>query len=425
MLDSVSADLLPMDGVTVVALEHAVAGPLATRNLADLGARVIKIERVGEGDFARQYDATVNGLGSHFVWLNRGKESLALDLKSAEGRHIATRLLARADVFVQNAAPGAADRLGLGAAQLIERNPSLVIASISGYGTSGPLRDRKAYDMLIQAESGLVSVTGTPETATKTGIPTADIAAGMYACNAVLAALLRRGRTGRGGIIDVSMLDATVEWLGHPMYVQMYAGRQVPRMRLGHAAIAPYDAYPTSDGEVLIGVQNDRGWQALVADVFGRPELGQDRRFATNPLRVANRHECDATVAECTRRFTTVDLVERLTAAGVPSAQVNDMGGLIAHPQLADRDRWRDVTTPNGVVRGLLPPATFHDVELGMGPVPDVGAHTSAILAELGLGESDIDRLVRAGLAGRPSSLRSPRLGDQRPNERSHDAARR
>ncbi|MBC7273046.1 CaiB/BaiF CoA transferase family protein [Streptomyces albogriseolus] len=397
--------LLPLDGITVVTLEQAVAAPLATRHLADLGARVIKVERVGEGDFARNYDHEVHGLASHFVWLNRGKESVALDLKSPEGSEIVRHLVARADVFVQNAAPGAAERLGLGGEELVARHPRLVVAGISGYGTGGPLRDRKAYDMLIQAETGLISVTGTPETATKTGIPSADIAAGLYACQAVLAALLRRERTGRGGVVDISMFDATVEWLGHPMYIQLYGGRQIPRMGLSHASIAPYDAYPTADGQILIGVQNDRGWQSLVGDVFGRPDLADHPHLATNPLRVAHREECDRVVAEQTRRFGTAELEARLAAAGVPAAQVNDMAGLVAHPQLSARDRWRQVDTPAGPIAGVLPPVSFRDVELPMGPVPALGAHTDAVLAELGVDAARIDRLAAAGVAGRPARV--------------------
>ena len=333
--------LLPLDGITVVTLEQAVAAPLATRHLADLGARVIKIERIGEGDFARNYDHAVRGLATHFVWLNRGKESVALDLKAAAGRKVARELISRADVFIQNAAPGAAFRLGLDPEELLEINPRLVIANISGYGTDGPLRDRKAYDLLIQAESGLISVTGTPETATKTGVPSSDIAAGVYTSQAVMAALFRRERTGRGAIVDVSMFDATVEWLGHPLYMQLYAGTQIPRMGLGHASIAPYDAFPTADGEILIGVQNDRGWRTLVTDVLERPDLADHPHFATNPLRVANRTACDEAVAGETRRFTTAELDTRLADAGVPAAKINDMAGVVAHPQLAERDRWR------------------------------------------------------------------------------------
>lgn len=407
MLAAMSTDLLPLDGITVVALEQAVAAPLATRHLGDLGARVIKLERVGEGDFARNYDDAVNGIASHFVWLNRGKESVALDLKSPEGADIARRLVADADVFVQNAAPGAAERLGLGAEELVARHPRLVVAGISGYGTAGPLRDRKAYDMLIQAEAGLISVTGTPDTATKTGVPSADIAAGLYTAQAVLGALFRRERTGKGGVVDISMFDATVEWLGHPMYMQMYGGRQIPRMGLSHASIAPYDAYPTSDGEILIGVQNDRGWRTLVTTVFGRPDLADHPRLTTNRQRVAHREECDAVVAEETRRFTTADLDARLARAGVPAAQVNDMSGLVEHVQLAARDRWRDVETPAGPVRGVLPPMTFRDVELPMGSIPGLGAQTDCVLAGLGFDADSRDRLADAGVIGLPAHAAS------------------
>lgn len=400
--DAAAAPILPLSGITVVALEQAVAGPLATRQLADLGARVIKIERVGEGDFARHYDNVVLGQASHFVWANRGKESVAIDLKSSRGLDVARRLISRADVFVQNAAAGAIERLGLGADELARHHPRLIVASISGYGTDGRLQGRKAYDMLIQAESGLISVTGTPETATKTGIPTADIAAGMYTSQAVLAALLRRGSTGIGSVLDISMFDATVEWLGHPMYMQLYAGQAAPRMGLGHTAIAPYDGYPTADGEILIGVQNDRGWRALVEGVFGRPELVAHPHFATNQLRVAHRAEWDAVVAAETRRFTTAELDANLARAGVPAAQINDMAGLVAHPQLADRDRWRLVDTPAGPIRAILPPITFRDVDLPMGDVPALGAHTSPVLMELGLEPSAIGQLIVDGVVCRP-----------------------
>lgn len=384
---------LPLEGVRVVALEQAVAAPLATRHLADLGAEVVKVERVGEGDFARAYDASVNGVASHFVWLNRGKESIALDLKSDEGRELVLSLLDEADVLVQNLAPGAAERLGLGPDSVTARNPRLVVVGLTGYGTSGPHRDRKAYDMLVQAESGLVSITGTPQDATKTGIPTADIAAGMYIFSSVLAALYRRERTGRGAVIDVSMFDATVEWLGHPMYVQLYEGRQIPRMGLSHAAIAPYDAYPTIDGQVLIGIQNDRGWQLLSHKVFQDPELAGDPRFLTNLDRVSHRAELDAAVAERSRRMTTAELEEALAATGVAAAQVNDMAGLVEHPQLHERDRWREVGTETGPVRALLPPMTFRDVELPMGDVPALGQHTTDVLERLGRTPEEIAAL--------------------------------
>lgn len=405
-------ELLPLEGITVVALEQAVAAPLATRHLADLGARVIKIERVGEGDFARNYDNAVLGLASHFVWLNRGKESVAINLKSAQGRALSERLIATADVFVQNAAPGAASRLGLDADELTRKHPRLIIAGISGYGTAGPLKDRKAYDMLIQAEAGLISITGTPDTATKTGIPTSDIAAGLYTTQAVLAALFRREHTGRGGVVDISMFDATVEWLGHPMYMQMYGGRQIPRMGLSHASIAPYDAYPTADGQILIGVQNDRGWRALVTDVFGRPELADRPDLATNPLRVANREECDRVVAEHTRRFATADLDARLADAGVPAAQINDLAKVVAHEQLSSRDRWRSIDTPSGPVDAVLPPMTFRDVELPMGGVPALGEHTREILGTLGLTAQDIERLVADGVVGVHESQPPSPAGD-------------
>ena len=376
---------LPLAGITVVALEQAVAGPLATRHLADLGARVIKIERPGEGDFARHYDHAVHGLATHFVWLNRGKESIAIDLKSDRGLRIARTLIARADVFLHNTAPGVVERLSLDADTLRAADPRLVVVTISGYGTSGPRRDRKAYDMLVQAESGMVSVTGTPDTPTKTGIPSADIGAGVYAAMSTLSALFRRERTAEGAAIDVSMFDAAVEWMGHPLYMRLYGGRQIPRMGLSHAAIAPYDAYPTADGQILIGVQNDRGWRTLVTEVFGHPEHADDPRFATNVARVTNRAECDRLVASFTTHWETAALDERLAETGIPAAQLNDTADLTTHPQLSERDRWRTVSTETGDIRAVLPPMTFHDVELPMGPIPALGEHTAAILDELGL----------------------------------------
>ncbi|MFE5707192.1 CaiB/BaiF CoA transferase family protein [Rhodococcus koreensis] len=391
---------LPLDGITVVSFEQAVAAPIATRHLADLGARVIKIERVGEGDFARNYDTAVHGLASHFVWLNRGKESVCVDMKSAEGLEVIRRLLDRADVVVQNFAPGAMERLGLGADALRRDRPELIVVNMTGYGTAGPLQARKAYDMLVQAETGLCSITGTPETATKTGIPAADIAAGMYALTAVQAALFRRERTGVGAAVDVSMFDATVEWLGHPMYLQMYQDTQVERMGLSHASIAPYDAYPTVDGQILIGVQNDRGWRALVTEVFGRSDLAEHPKFATNILRVEHRPETDQLVAEHTRRFDTEELDKRLAAAGVPAARLNGMRDLIDHPQLSERARWREVDTAAGPVRAVLPPMTFTDVELPMGPVPALGEHTDAVLSELGLTDTAIAGLRTGGAVG-------------------------
>ncbi|ANN17258.1 formyl-CoA transferase [Amycolatopsis orientalis] len=385
----------PLDGVTVVAVEQAVAAPLATRALADLGARVIKVERVEGGDFARGYDHAVHGTGAHFVWLNRGKESIALDLKTAEGRDVVRRLVAKADVFLQNLAPGAADRLGFG--DLRAGRPELVVVNLSGFGAGGPMEHRKAYDMLIQAEAGLIAITGTPETPVKTGIPTADIASGMYCSQAVLAALLRRWRTGEGATIEVSMLEATVEWMGYALYTQMYAGNQPARMGLSHSSIAPYDAFPTRDGQLLIGVQNDSGWRTLVTDVLDAPGLADDPRFVTNVARVAHRAECDAAVAARTVRWTNAELDARLADAGVPAAQLKEVGQVVEHPQLRARDRWRKVGTEFAQVDALLPPVTFADVEARMGDVPALGQHTHALLVESGV---DADDYLRRGIAG-------------------------
>ncbi|NMM89102.1 formyl-CoA transferase [Rhodococcus sp. SRB_17] len=391
---------LPLDGVTVVALEQAVAAPLATRHLADMGARVIKIERVGEGDFARHYDDAVRGQASHFVWLNRSKESIAVDVKSESGRRIVLDLIANADVFLQNLAPDAAERLGFGAEQLSAEFPALIVINMSGYGSAGPRRERKAYDMLVQAETGMISVTGTPETATKTGVPVSDIAAGMYALTSILGALFRRERTGKGAVVEVSMFDSTVEWLGHPMYMKMYADKQIPRVGLGHAAIVPYDSFPTSDGEILIGVQNDRGWRALMVDAFGREDLVDHPRYATNIERVRNRVEVDELIASLSRGYSTAELDKRLAAAGVPAAALNDMGELLKHPQLEERSRWRSVGTEGGPIDAILPPMTFSDVEMQMGDVPALGQQTESLLAELGRTEAEISELRRDGSVG-------------------------
>ena len=390
---------LPLDGVTVVTVEQAVAGPLATRNLADLGARVIKVERVDGGDFARDYDHVVHGTGAHFTWLNRGKESLAVDLKTSEGCAVVRRLAARADVFVQNLAPGAAERLGLGAEQLRSGRPELVVAGLSGFGLGGPMEQRKAYDMLIQAEAGLIAITGTPETPVKTGIPTADIASGMYCSQAILAALLRRWRTGEGATIEVSMLEATVEWMGYALYTQMHTGRQPPRLGLSHGAIAPYDAFPTRDGQILIGVQNDSGWRTLVTEVLGVPGAADDPKFATNVERVRHRPECDALVAARTAGWSTAELDARLAAAGIPAAQVNQLDQVVGHPQLRARGRWRTIGTEHAPAEALLPPATFGDTEARMGDVPALGQHTRALLLESGLDGTAADDAIRRGVA--------------------------
>lgn len=385
---------LPLEGVTVVSVEQAVAAPLATRNLADLGARVIKVEHPNGGDLARGYDHAVHGTGAHFVWLNRGKESVALDLKSPQGRAVLQRLVDAADIVVQNLAPGSAERLGLGAEELRRRRPELIVVNLSGYGKGGPLEHHKAYDMLIQAESGLISVTGSPDSPAKTGIPTADIASGMYCAQAAIAALLRKATTGVGATIEVSMLEATVEWMGHALYTQMYTGQQVPRMGLSHSAIAPYDAYPTKDGSVLIGVQSNSAWQTLADEVLDDPDLAEDPRFTSNVLRVANRTECDARIAEHTRLLTTEELTDRLTLARVPGAQARQLAQVVEHPQLKARGRWRTVRTEHAEVKALLPPATFGDVEAPMGDVPALGEHTRAILLELGLTPQESDALL-------------------------------
>jgi len=378
--------MLPLEGITVVALEQAVAAPFASRQLADLGARVIKVERVDGGDFARAYDSGVRGgLGTHFAWLNRSKESIALDLKQDEGRAILAELIAGADVFLQNLAPGAAARLGFGADDLRARHPRLIVIDMSGYGSRGPYRDKRAYDMLVQAEAGLISVTGTPETPVKAGSPLADIAAGMYAFSGALAARVRRGTTGEGAAIEVTMFDAVSEWMGQALYSTLYTGEPPRRSTLGHPVIAPYDAYPTAHGEdVVIGVQNDRQWVALATRVLNLAALASDPGYATNQARVRNRDKLDALIAGVTARMPRPELVRRLDEAGVPNASLNDVHALVAHPQLADRDRWRDVGSPVGELRAILPPITFADAQARMDPIPRLGEHTDAVLAELG-----------------------------------------
>ena len=344
-----------LEGLTVIAVEQAVAAPLATRHLADLGARVIKVERVDGGDFARQYDSAVKGTAAHFVWLNRSKESIAVDLTSEKGREIVGRLVDRADVFLQNLAPGAAERLGLDAETMREGRPRLVTVDMSGYGPGGPYSLKKAYDMLVQSEAGLIAMTGTPEAPAKTGVAAADIAAGVYAFSGVLAALVRRGVTGEGGHVEVSMFDAIVEWMGYPLYTSMYTGEDPPRAGLGHAAIVPYDGYPTADGgRLVIGVQNDRGWVSFARDVLGRPDLATDPRYRTNVDRAARRQEVDAVVGDFTRRLPVAELTVLLDAAGVPNAEIKDVGDVADHPQLLARDRWREVGSPGGPIRAVI-----------------------------------------------------------------------
>ncbi|MGW3648286.1 CaiB/BaiF CoA transferase family protein [Streptomyces sp. NPDC000878] len=392
---------LPLEGITVIALEQAVAAPFATRQLADLGARVIKIERVDGGDFARGYDTAAHGLASHFVWCNRGKESLALDVKDPRGLDVVRRLVAGADVFVQNLAQGAAARLGLDAATLCAAHPRLIAVDISGYGPSGPYAGKRAYDMLVQCEAGLVSVTGTPEQPVKAGIPVADIAAGMYAFSGVLAALVRRGTTGRGGPVEVSMLDALAEWMGHPLHHAMHDGTPPARTGLAHAVIAPYDAYGTRDGgRVLLSVQNDREWRRLAEQVIGRPELGVDPEFATNAARVRNRERTDSHVAAALGSLEVDDAVARLEGAGIACARLRDVREVAEHPQFAARDRWREVGSPVGPLRALLPPITLPGGdEARMGDVPALGEHTEALLRAVGMTGEEIAALRRDGVA--------------------------
>ncbi|MGW9300479.1 CaiB/BaiF CoA transferase family protein [Streptomyces cyaneofuscatus] len=395
-----STQPLPLDGITVVAVEQAVAAPFATRQLADLGARVIKVERPDGGDFARGYDTAARGLASHFVWCNRGKESLAVDLKDPRGLAVVRELVAGADVFVQNLAQGAAARLGLDAATLCAAHPRLVAVDISGYGESGPYAHKRAYDMLVQCEAGLVSVTGTAEQPVKAGIPAADIAAAMYAFSGVLAALLRRGTTGRGGPVEVSMLDALAEWMGHPLHQGMHGAPPPPRTGLAHSVIAPYDAYGTADGEqVLLSVQNDREWRRLAEQVLVQPELADDPDFATNTARTANRKRTDEVVGRVLARLTGREALDSLEAAGIACARLNTVADVAAHPQLAARDRWREVESPVGPLRSLLPPITLPGgPEPSMGAVPALGEHTDALLRALGMTDEQTSALRRDGV---------------------------
>ena len=376
---------LPLAGLTVVTLEQAVAAPFATRQLADLGARVIKVERPGTGDFARGFDTTVHGQASYFIWLNRGKESIELDLKSADGRRVLAALAARADVLVQNLVPGAAERLGLGAAGLRKRHPRLIACSISGYGNDGPYRHKKAYDLLVQCETGLVSVTGTPEEPAKVAISVADIAAGMYAYSGVLTALYQRERTGEGTSIEVAMLDALGEWMSQPVYYTVYGGQPPRRTGARHASIAPYGPYSVAGGaQLFLGLQNDREWAVLCERVLHRPDLITDGRFRTNPDRVAHDAELTVILEDAFGVIPADRLADALDAAGIACARLRSPAEFAAHPQLAARDRWREVGTPGGPVRALLPPVSMAGREPAMGAVPALGEHTAAIRAELG-----------------------------------------
>ncbi|HEY2203501.1 MAG TPA: CaiB/BaiF CoA-transferase family protein [Pseudonocardia sp.] len=398
-MSTVPDDDLPLAGITVVACEQAVAAPLATRHLADQGARVIKIERPGPGDFARDYDTTVRGMSSHFVWLNRSKESVTLDLKHPDGAEVLRRLLAGADVFVQNLAPGAAGRLGLGADELTARHPRLVHCSISGYGEDGPYRDAKAYDALIQAEVGLLSVTGTPDAPAKAGIPAADIAAGMYAYSGILSALLRRERTGAGAALAVSLFDALTEWMGFPIYYTRYGGRAPTPAGASHSAIAPYGPFATGEGtDVMLAIQNDREWVAFCAQVLDRPELAREARFTDNTARVEHRDELRAEIERAFAALGVDELTGRLGRARIAHAHRNGVAELVEHPQLAERGRWTEVGSPVGPLAALVPPAVLSGARARMDPVPDVGEHTGVVLAALGYSDAEITRLRADGV---------------------------
>jgi itaconate CoA-transferase len=376
----------PLEGLTVVSIEQAVAAPFATRQLADLGARVIKIERPGPGDFARDYDETVRGMASHFIWLNRSKESVALDLKTESGLEVLRRLLNSADVFVQNLAPGAADRLSLGAEHLRVTHPSLIHCSISGYGVDGPYTSKKAYDLLVQCEAGLVSITGTPEEPAKVGISIADIAAGMYAYSGILTALIRRERTSEGATIEISMLEALGEWMGFPMYYGMYGGTPPQRAGASHAAIAPYGPFTCGDGkQIFLGIQNDREWATFCAQVLDQPNLATDERFSSNSRRVAHRENLTAEIHQAFAELTSEQVLARLDSAAIANARLRDMLEFGEHPQLAARQRWTEVDSPVGALRALVPPATLDGAQPVMGRIPAPGEHTAAILAEFDL----------------------------------------
>ena len=386
--------MLPLEGVTVISLEQAVAAPFATRQLADLGARVIKIERPGTGDFARHYDSTVNGMSSHFVWVNRSKESFTLDLKSEEGKKVLRTLLAEADVFIHNLAPGATDRLGFSAETVKKDYPSLIMCSISGYGSDGPYLEKKAYDLLIQCEAGLVSITGTEDTPSKAGISIADIAAGMYAYTGILTALISRFKTGKGTIMEVSMLEALGEWMGFPLYYSKYGGSDPKRTGASHATIYPYGPFPTADNKpVFLSIQNEREWIRFCEEVLQQPELAIDERFAANGKRVGQKEILGNIIDKEFTSLTAEVIIERLQSAKIANARLNTIAEFADHPQLKARNRWRDVATPNGPIQALIPPVTFDNIDFVMEAIPQVGEHTEKILEEFGYSKEDILRL--------------------------------
>jgi itaconate CoA-transferase len=388
----------PLEGITVVALEQVIAGPLATRQLAELGARVIKIERPKVGDASRTYDRTVKGLSSHFVWTNRSKESLALDVKHPAAKAVLERLLEKADVFLQNLAPGAAERLGLGATELRQRRPEMIWCGISGYGPTGPYADKKAYDLLVQCEAGLLSVTGTPEAPSKAGIPVADIAAGMYAFSAVLAALVRRLRTGEGATLDITMFEALGEWMGFPALFTAYGGSPPPRSGAFHATIVPYGPFRAGDGgTVFLSIQNEREFARFCEVVLQNKVLAQDPRFSSGPARQQNRAALHAEIENMFSNLDSKALVARLETAGIANAKLNDMEEFWRHPQLQARGRWAKVASPAGALDLLKPPFNIDGMTPRLDPVPALGEHSDAILHELGYSETEVQALRRDG----------------------------
>jgi itaconate CoA-transferase len=391
--------MLPLQGITIVSLEQAVAAPFATRQLADLGARVIKVERPGTGDFARNYDKTVKGMASHFVWINRSKESITLDLKQEDAKTVLDELLSKADVFIHNLAPGAVDRLGYSAKELKERYPQLIICGISGYGTFGPYTNKKAYDLLIQCEAGLVSVTGTEDTPSKSGISIADIAAGMYAYTGILTAIIARYKSGKGAIIEVSMLEALAEWMGYPLYYSGYGEAEPKRTGASHATIYPYGPFSAGDNKmVFMGIQNEREWVQFCENVLVEGKIAKDERFNNNSNRVSNKDALKEIIEEVFQQMDSDQIIELLEKSKIANARLNTVTELIDHPQLKARNRWREVESPVGALKALIPPVTFDEIDTVMNPIPEVGEHTEAILNEFGFDYNLMKKCTKWGV---------------------------
>jgi itaconate CoA-transferase len=378
--------MLPLEGITVVTLEQAIAAPFATRQLADMGARVIKIERPEVGDFARNYDTTVNGLSSHFVWCNRSKESIELDLKTEHGKEVLRRLIEKADVFMQNLAPGAIERMGFDPEELTEKHPELIVCSLSGYGKGGPYETKKAYDLLVQCETGLVSITGSEGIPSKAGISIADIAAGMYAYTGVLTALLNRSKTGQGTVMEISMLEALGEWMGYPAYYAAYGGEEPKRADASHSTIYPYGPFICGDGKtVFIGLQNEREWENFCLRILEKPELTVDPRFENNYKRSEHRDELKSIIENTFKEKTSDEVIEMVEEANIANARLNTMKDFFDHPQLTARNRWEQVQTPSGEIAALKPPVNMKNTQSVMKPIPELGEHTESILKEIGM----------------------------------------